>query len=195
MAMKNLFIILSLFILFNLFFVSIDCESIDTKELKCLVCKKLIEEMTKEIDKVDPKKTIEIGAYHFDERGGKRRKVVEYRKSEVYLTELMERICSRMEDYVRARKKTNGQLVVLPLVGEGGKMSPDIAHVDIIQDSDLNRSLKYYCEGILDEFEEQFVASFSKDQDNLDIILCSDVAGFCNDTIDTEYQFEANEEL
>lgn len=49
-----------------------------------------------------------------------------------------------MDDYVRATYKTSGELTLLRLIGADGQMNPDLSHVDIIQDSDLNKSLKFY---------------------------------------------------
>jgi hypothetical protein len=49
-----------------------------------------------------------------------------------------------MDDYVRATYKTSGELTLLRLIGADGQMNPDLSHVDIVQDSDLNKSLKFY---------------------------------------------------
>ena len=49
-----------------------------------------------------------------------------------------------MDDYVRATWKTNGTLTLLKLITDDGKMNSDMAEVDLIQDDDLNKSLKYY---------------------------------------------------
>jgi hypothetical protein len=62
----------------------------------------------------------------------------------MYLTEVLETICNKMDDYVRATYKTSGELTLLRLIGADGQMNPDLSHVDIIQDSDLNKSLKFY---------------------------------------------------
>ncbi|KAL1132668.1 hypothetical protein AAG570_010620 [Ranatra chinensis] len=138
---------------------------------------------------------VEVGTYRLDHKGDQKQRMVEYRKSEVYLTEMMENICNRMDDYVRARMKSNGQLVVVPLITEKGAMNPIISQLDIIQDSDLNKSLKFYCEGILEEYEEGFVKLLSRDEDNLDIKLCSGVAKLCDQSLDQEdYKFEEEEE-
>lgn len=56
----------------------------------------------------------------------------------------MENICDKMKDFVRARLKSNGQLVVIPLFSQAGQMNSMISDVDIIQDSDLNKSLQFY---------------------------------------------------
>jgi hypothetical protein len=62
----------------------------------------------------------------------------------MHLTEVLETICNKMDDYVRATYKTSGELTLLRLIGADGQMNPDLSHVDIVQDSDLNRSLKFY---------------------------------------------------
>lgn len=45
------------------------------------------------INKVDPKKTVEIGGYRLDTDGNSRKKVIRLSRSETYLTDLMETIC------------------------------------------------------------------------------------------------------
>jgi len=67
-----------------------------------------------------------------------------YARSEMYLTEVLETVCSKMDDYIRATYKTSGELTLLRLIGPDGQMNPDLGHVDIVQDSDLNKSLKFY---------------------------------------------------
>lgn len=62
----------------------------------------------------------------------------------MHLSELMDTICEKMDNYVRATTKTSGQLTLLKLMTEEGGMNPNISDVDIIQDSDLNKSLKFY---------------------------------------------------
>lgn len=65
-------------------------------------------------------------------------------KSEIFLSELIDDICDKMDDYVRATWKSNGQLTLLRMMGHDGQMNSDMSRVDIIQDGDLNKSLKYY---------------------------------------------------
>lgn len=65
-------------------------------------------------------------------------------KSEVHISDVLDNICEKMSDYVRARYKSTGELTVLNLMTPSGKMNPEISNVDIIQDGDLNKSLKFY---------------------------------------------------
>ncbi|KAG8279420.1 Protein canopy 2, partial [Homalodisca vitripennis] len=68
---------------------------------------------------------------------------VELRRSEVFLTDVIEKTCEKMDDYVRATYKSNGQLTVIKLVSDDGKMNPDLGEVDIVTDGDIE-SLKFY---------------------------------------------------
>lgn len=49
-----------------------------------------------------------------------------------------------MDDYAKARYKSNGRLTVMKLTSPDGGMNPDMSSVDFIQDGDLNKSLKHY---------------------------------------------------
>lgn len=95
------------------------------------------------ISKVDPNKHIEVG-YRLQSDGSPSSRKIPFVKSETYLTELMESICDKMDDYARARWKSNGKVTVIRLVTETGAMNPETAKVDFIQDEDLNKSLKHY---------------------------------------------------
>lgn len=65
-------------------------------------------------------------------------------RSEIHISETIDEICEKMSDYVRATYKTNGQLTILNLMSSSGVMNPEMSKVDLIQDNDLNKSLKYY---------------------------------------------------
>lgn len=57
---------------------------------------------------------------------------------------MMDTICEKMDDYARATTKKTGELKLLRLMTHEGKMNPEISEVDFVQDSDLNKSLKFY---------------------------------------------------
>lgn len=163
-------------------FVSlVDSNSYDVKELKCQICTRVIEEIRKNISQVDSKRTISIGGFRIDDEGNYLQKSTLYYRSEVYLTELMENICNKMDDYVRATFKETGKLTVIPLIAEDGKMNPIMSEVDVVQDSDLNKSLKYYCEDILHEHDDEFVQEFSKEEENAIVNICARAAAFCDE--------------
>lgn len=109
------------------------------------VCKQSIEELKKAIGSVDPSKKIDVGGYHLDAEGNYRSsKVISATQSEVLLSEMIDQICDKMENYVRATWKSNGTLTLLNLLDSSGAMNAKMSEVDIIQDDDLNKSLQYY---------------------------------------------------
>lgn len=63
--------------------------------------------------------------------------------SEVHLSEMLESICKKMDDYVRATYKSNGKLTLMKLMVDNG-LNPLMSEVDIVQDGDLNKSLEYF---------------------------------------------------
>lgn len=65
-------------------------------------------------------------------------------KSELFISEALEKVCENMENFARGRDKKTGRLVVLSLFDSVKGLNPMISEVDIITDSDLNKSLKYY---------------------------------------------------
>ncbi|XP_046682135.1 protein seele [Homalodisca vitripennis] len=176
-------------LVFSFPFETVVSKRFDLKQMKCLVCQRVVEEIEKEIDKIDPSRKVDVGSYRLDNQGEVKKSVVELRRSEVFLTDVIEKTCEKMDDYVRATYKSNGQLTVIKLVSDDGKMNPDLGEVDIVTDGDIE-SLKFYCESILEEYEDVAMKLFRSGVDNIDIRLCSDSAHFCNQSLDDEYNFE-----
>lgn len=177
-------IYISLILSVNFLFASCASQS-EVEEVKCLVCTRLIEEILKNISKADAKRTINVGGFRLDDKGNYFEKTVPYPRSEIFLTEVMENICNKMEDYVRATFKKDGRLTVISLTDEG-KMNPIMSEVDVVQDSDLNKSLKYYCEEIINEHDEAIVYELAEEKDDVISKICLDSAQLCvEETIKT----------
>lgn len=172
----------SLIVIYPILFVNIFVKSaeIDSKLLKCLVCRSTVKEIEGELAKVDPSREIEIGNYRLDAEGNVINKKIPLSQSEVHISDVLDNICDKMSDYVRATYKSNGQLTILNLMTSSGTMNPEMSKVDIIQDGDFNKSLKYYCEGIVEEFEESIISLFIHKEDNIKKQLCTDTAKLCN---------------
>lgn len=164
----------------------VQSSSYDVKDLKCQICTRVIEEIRKNISQVDTKRTISIGGFRLDDEGNYSAKSTLYYRSEVYLTELMEGICNKMDDYVRATVKETGKLTVIPLISADGQMNPIMSEVDVVQDSDLNKSLKYYCEDILHEHDDEFIQEFTREEENAVLNICARAAAFCDEESITE---------
>jgi hypothetical protein len=67
---------------------------VDGKRVKCLTCQATVDEVRIAQAKVDPKKKAEVKAGRFKADGSPSGTLIEFRKSEQYLTELFEGILS-----------------------------------------------------------------------------------------------------
>ncbi|GAB1861958.1 Protein canopy-1-like protein [Camponotus japonicus] len=167
----------------SLFLISVFAEpnEIDLKHLKCLVCRATLKELQIEVSKADPNKLIDVGSYRMDAEGNTKHKKVPLSRSELYILDLLDGICEKMTDYVRATKKSNNQLTILNLMSSPGIMNPRMKEVDIIQDSDLNKSLQHYCSVIVEEFEDDIVSLYVNGVRNKKEKLCTEISNICNE--------------
>ncbi|CAH1365039.1 unnamed protein product [Tenebrio molitor] len=152
---------------------------INVQELRCLVCKVSLDELSKAVNKIDPTKTVDVGGYRLDSNGNYVHKSISQAKSEVHLSELIEEICPKMDDYVRATWKSNGTLTLLKLITDEGQMNNAMSDVDLIQDDDLNKSLKYYCEGIMEDLEDNIIKHFQGDSKDIHTKICVEESAIC----------------
>lgn len=168
--------------LYLLFALLMSCTAaFDTTQLKCQVCCRLVEEIQRNISSVDPSYVVEVSNYRLDGNGDRPKKTIPLAQSQMYLTELMDSVCEKMNDYVRATYKNNGSLVVMPLL-LGGSMNPLMGAVDIVQDSDLNKSLQYYCEDIVNDVEDDVISLVkSGDDDRAVYSICTKLSQLCPD--------------
>ncbi|XP_076619407.1 canopy family protein seele isoform X2 [Colletes latitarsis] len=139
-----------------------------------------VNEIEEELAKIDPSKKIEIGNYRLDAEGNIHQKKIPLAQSEIHISDVLDSICDKMSDYVRATYKSNGQLTILNLMGPSGSMNPEMSKVDIIQDGDMNKSLKYYCEGLVEEYEDPIISLFMHKENNIRHRLCTDITKACN---------------
>lgn len=156
----------------------------DNKRVKCLVCKATVDEVRIAQSKVDKRKKAEVKAGRFQADGTPSGTFIELRKSEQYLTELFEGdegICKVMDDYAKAKMKSDESLVVLKMMTATG-MNPLMSEVDFVQDQDLNKSLKHYCLEVLDEFDEIFLEYFMADElpEKVEDLICVERTKLCD---------------
>ncbi|XP_055850656.1 protein seele-like [Episyrphus balteatus] len=171
-------------------------QQVDHKIVKCLVCKNTVQEMEDAISKIDPKRVVEVNGFRIDDQGNLITKTAKYSKSETYLTELMETVCSTMDNYVKVTIKKTVKLDLLKMTAEDGSMNTMMSEVDFIQDGDLNKSLPHYCLELLEDQEEVFLKAFMSEtlESDLDIRICSQMTNICKDApIQEDYQLEEDD--
>lgn len=162
-----------------LFALLMSCVNIETSNLKCEVCCRLVEEIQRNISSVDPSNIVQVSNFRLDGNGNQIKHTIPLARSQLYLTEVMDSVCEKMNDYVRATFKKNGTLTVMPLLLDG-QMNPLMSEVDVVQDSDLNKSLQYYCEDIVNDIEEDLINIIkSGDDDQIVHSICTNVMELC----------------
>lgn len=162
-------------------------KGFDSKTLKCLVCRAVVDEFEAAIHKVDPKKVVEAGSFRVSPDGSQKgTKTVPYARSQSHLNDLVEKVCDSMEDYAQARWKKSKKPTLIRMVGPDGNMNPNFSKVDVMQDEDLNSQLKFQCETIVEDNEDVFTAVLSKENPNPVDEICVDQTNLCSKALRDE---------
>ncbi|KAM4687252.1 protein canopy homolog 1 [Discoglossus pictus] len=154
--------------------------------LYCGACRALVDELLYEIRKVNPKKTIDVGSFRISPDGTQERSKVPLAKSELYLTEVMENICEKMNDYglyVDPNTKEKSYKRFAPRDDEGIG-SVDFANFQFNHDE--FSSLKFACERVAEEHEDDIFSLITQEADNLADKLCTEESGLCKDFLHSE---------
>ncbi|XP_048347261.1 protein canopy homolog 2 isoform X2 [Sphaerodactylus townsendi] len=148
-----------------------------SQDLHCGACRALVDELEWEISQVDPKKTIQMGSFRINPDGSQSVVEVPYARSEAHLTELLERICENMKEYgEKVDPSTHRKSYVRVISHDGTKM--DLSETQF--DGDVTSSLKFACERIAEEYEDELVEFFSHEAENVKDRLCSKRTDLCD---------------
>ncbi|KAL0121200.1 hypothetical protein PUN28_008704 [Cardiocondyla obscurior] len=163
-----------------------ESKEIDLHHVKCLVCRETMNELENAVLKANPNKLIDVGNFRMDAEGNTIHKKIPLSQSETHITILLDHICDKLTDYVRATRKSDNQLVIFNLMDPSGGMNPMMSEVDVIQDGDLNKSLEYYCRDIVNEFEEDIVSLYVDKISNKKKVLCTEISRLCENYTDNQ---------
>ncbi|XP_055976120.1 protein canopy homolog 2 [Sorex fumeus] len=153
-----------------------------SQDLHCGACRALVDEIEWEIAQVDPKKTIQMGSFRINPDGSQSVVEVPYARSEAHLTELLEEICDRMKEYGEQIDLSTHRKNYVRVVGRNGDSSGlDLQGIRI--DSDISGTLKFACESIVEEYEDELIEFFSRESDNVKDKLCSKRTDLCDHTL------------
>ncbi|XP_043388525.1 protein canopy homolog 2 isoform X2 [Chelonia mydas] len=147
-----------------------------SQDLHCGACRALVDELEWEISQVDPKKTIQMGSFRINPDGSQSVVEVPYARSEAHLTELLERVCEKMKEYgEKVDPATHRKSYVRVISHDGTKM--DLSETKM--DGDVTSRLKFACESIAEEYEDELIEFFSHESDNVKDRLCSKRTDCC----------------
>ncbi|KAK1799787.1 hypothetical protein P4O66_006322, partial [Electrophorus voltai] len=148
-----------------------------SQDIKCGACRALVDEMEWAISQVEPKKMIQTGSFRINPDGSQSVKEVPLARSEGHLLEVMEEVCEKMKDYgERVDSTTNRKIYMRHTSHDGTAM--DLS--DVTLDSRVSANLKFACETIVEQNEDEIIEFFAHETDNVKDKLCSKRTDLCD---------------
>ncbi|KAK7915647.1 hypothetical protein WMY93_011408 [Mugilogobius chulae] len=150
------------------------------QDIRCGACRALVDEMDWAISQVDPKKTVQTGSFRINPDGSQSIREVPLARSEGNLLDLMETVCERMQDYgeVVDASERKTYIRIKSRTGE----SLDLSEATL--DSRVSSSLKFACETIVEQHEDELIEFFSHEMENVKDHLCSKRTDLCDHALE-----------
>ncbi|KAI7790449.1 canopy-like protein 2 precursor [Triplophysa rosa] len=133
-------------------------------------CRALVDEMEWAISQIDPKKMIQTGSFRINPDGSQSVR-------ESHLLELMEEVCEQMKDYGEGVDPTTNRKTYARHTPRDGK-AMDLS--DVAFDSSVSSSLKFACESIVEQQEDELIEFFAHETHNVKDKLCSKRTDLCD---------------
>ncbi|KAL9967886.1 hypothetical protein ACROYT_G026195 [Oculina patagonica] len=154
------------------------------KELLCGVCHVIADELQWEISQVDPRKTLEVESFRVDPKGNQNTKKIQYARSETHLIEQLDDMCEKMNNYAESTDPKTGKKSYIRTSSRSGE-AVTLSNVAI--SGDIAQKLKHACESIIEDYDDDIIASFKKERKDPKRYMCRTTTGLCiND--DDEYE-------
>uniref|UniRef100_A0A3Q1G111 Canopy FGF signaling regulator 2 n=1 Tax=Acanthochromis polyacanthus TaxID=80966 RepID=A0A3Q1G111_9TELE len=147
------------------------------QDVRCGACRALVDEMEWAISQVDPKKMIQTGSFRINPDGSQSIREVPLARSEGNLLDLMESVCERMEDYGEQIDSSTSRKSYIRIKSRSGE-AMDLSEASL--DSRVTSSLKFACETIVEQHEDEIIEFFAHETDNVKDKLCSKRTDLCD---------------
>ncbi|XP_078393197.1 protein canopy homolog 1-like [Cetorhinus maximus] len=149
-------------------------------ELYCGVCRALVDEIDWAVKKVDPKKTIQVGSFRISPDGSQKPNEIPYARSEIHLLELLETVCSNMDDYALYVDPETQKKTYMRFAPRDSEKLGSVDFNNFKFDPENSKSLKFVCESIVEEYEEEIISLFIHEADHVVDKLCSEKSEMCD---------------
>ncbi|KAM6216183.1 protein canopy homolog 1 [Rhynchocyon petersi] len=141
-------------------------------EVLCGACRALMDEVEYDITKARQKKT-KVGSYRINPDGTQERRKIPLAQSEAFLTDLLDKVCERMNDYkLEEDPVTKERTFKRYAPRKGDKIYKEFKTFHFY--SDAYRPLKFACEMIIEEYEDEIFSLIAQEADDLADKLCSE---------------------
>ncbi|KAM7005778.1 protein canopy homolog 2 [Tautogolabrus adspersus] len=147
------------------------------QDIRCGACRALVDEMEWAISQIDPKKMIQTGSFRINPDGSQSIREVPLARSEGNLLELMENVCERMEEYGEHKDSLTNRNSYIRIKSRSGEVM-DLSEATL--DSRVTSSLKFACETIVEQNEDEIIEFFAHETDNVKDKLCSKRTDLCD---------------
>ncbi|XP_037386728.1 protein canopy-1 isoform X2 [Pygocentrus nattereri] len=147
-------------------------------------CVAIADELSYSISQIDPKKTVNVGGFRLNPDGSMTEKTVPLARSETHLSELLDGVCNNMSDYALYEDpdtKEHSYKRFAPRSSDGGNF-PDFKNFKFAGPEGSD-SLKFACETIVEELEEDIISLFTREEQHVALKLCSEVSGHCKSSV------------
>ncbi|XP_034039798.1 protein canopy-1 [Thalassophryne amazonica] len=160
------------------------CQGKRDTLLYCSACKAVVDELNYAVSQVDPKKTINIGSFRLDPDGTMKDKKVPLARSETHLSELLEGVCDHMSDYALHVNPDTQQKSYRRFAPRSSEVTGDFPNFKDFQfdGPEASNALKFACETIVEELEDEIISVFSRDTPPSVDHLCATVSDYCKDS-------------
>ncbi|KAG7477350.1 hypothetical protein MATL_G00068640 [Megalops atlanticus] len=175
-TMRNRLHVLSITVFLSLLFHS-GQGARQGQDIKCGACRALVDEMEWAISQVDPKMMIQTGSFRINPDGSQSVREVPLGRSEGHLLELMEEVCEKMKDYGERTDPSSNRKIYVRVTSRDGKVM-DLSETTL--DSRVTSSLKYACETIVEQHEDELIEFFAHETNNVKDKLCSRRTDLCD---------------
>ncbi|XP_037612727.1 protein canopy homolog 2 [Sebastes umbrosus] len=154
------------------------------QDIRCGACRALVDEMEWAISQVDPKKMIQTGSFRINPDGSQSIREVPLARSEGNLLELMEMVCERMVDYGELADSSTHRKSYVRIKSRSGEPM-DLSEASL--DSRVTGSLKFACETIVEQHEDEVIEFFAHENDNVKDKLCSKRTDLCDHALEMHH--------
>uniref|UniRef100_A0AAA9SHH5 Canopy FGF signaling regulator 1 n=1 Tax=Bos taurus TaxID=9913 RepID=A0AAA9SHH5_BOVIN len=143
----------------------------------CGACRALMDEVEHDVTKARQEKT-KVGSFRINPDGTQERRKIPLAQSEAFLTDLLDKVCERMNDYrLEEDPVTKEKTFKRFAPRKGDKIYKEFKKFYFY--SDAYRPLKFACETIIEEFEDEILSLITQEAHQLADTLCGEKSGLC----------------
>ncbi|XP_010366456.2 protein canopy homolog 1 [Rhinopithecus roxellana] len=146
-------------------------------EVFCGACRALMDEVEHDITKARQKKA-KVGSFRINPDGTQERRKIPLAQSEAFLTDLLEKVCERMNDYKLEEDPVTKERTFKRFAPrKGDRIYQEFKKLYFY--SDAYRPLKFACETIIEEYEDEIFSLIAQEAHYLADKLCSEKSDLC----------------